>query len=58
MDSSMHDALLAPEMLANPYPYLAHLRVTAPVHWNALHNSDDSRQFASNIKYGHEPDFA
>jgi cytochrome P450 len=34
---SIHDDLLAPEVIANPYPYLAHLRETDPVHWNALH---------------------
>ena len=37
MGTPMHDDLLAPEVIANPYPYLAHLRETDPVHWNELH---------------------
>lgn len=39
MVTSIHDDLLAPEVIANPYPYLAHLRETDPVHWNALHET-------------------
>ena len=34
MGTSIHDDLLAPEMIADPYPHLAHLRETDPVHWN------------------------
>ena len=37
MVTSMHDDLLAPEVLADPYPYFAHLRQTDPVHWNERH---------------------
>ena len=39
MDTPIHDDLLAPEVIANPYPYLAHLRETDPVHWNELHET-------------------
>ncbi len=39
MVTSMHDNLLAPEVIANPYPYLAHLRESDPVHWNELHET-------------------
>jgi cytochrome P450 len=39
METSIHDDLLAPEVIANPYPYLAHLRETDPVHWNELHDT-------------------
>ena len=39
MVTSIHDDLLAPEVLVNPYPYLAHLRKTDPVHWNELHET-------------------
>ena len=31
----IHDELLAPEILRNPYPYYALLREEAPVYWNA-----------------------
>jgi cytochrome P450 len=39
METPIHDDLLAPEVIANPYPYLAHLRETDPVHWNELHET-------------------
>ncbi len=39
MVTSIHDDLLAPEVIANPYPYLAQLRETNPVHWNELHET-------------------
>jgi cytochrome P450 len=39
MGTPVHDDLLAPEVIANPYPYLAHLRETDPVHWNELHET-------------------
>ncbi len=39
MVPSIHDDLLAPEVIADPYPYLAHLRATDPVHWNAQHET-------------------
>ena len=31
----VHDELLSPENLRNPYPYYAMLREEAPVYWNA-----------------------
>ena len=31
----IHDELLSPENLRNPYPYYAMLREEAPVYWNA-----------------------
>jgi cytochrome P450 len=37
--TNIDDNLLAPEVLADPYPYLAHLRQTDPVHWNARHQT-------------------
>ena len=37
--TSLHDDLLAPEVIADPYPYLAHLRETDPVHWNERHEA-------------------
>lgn len=37
--TSIHDDLLAPEVLNDPYPYLAQLREVDPVHWNALHET-------------------
>jgi len=37
--TSLHDDLLAPEVIADPYPYLAHLRETDPVHWNEFHEA-------------------
>jgi cytochrome P450 len=39
MGTPLHDDLLAPEVIANPYPYLAQLRETDPVHWNELHET-------------------
>lgn len=39
MVTSIHDDLLAPEVIADPYPYLAYLRETDPVHWNELHET-------------------
>ena len=39
MVTSIHDDLLAPEVIADPYPYLARLRETDPVHWNELHET-------------------
>ncbi len=39
MVTSIHDDLLAPEVIANPYPYLAQLREADPVHWNELHET-------------------
>ena len=32
----IHDDLLAPEVLADPYPYFHQLRAEDPVHWNEL----------------------
>jgi len=39
METPIHDDLLAPEVIADPYPYLAYLRETDPVHWNELHET-------------------
>ncbi len=39
MVTSIHDDLLAPEVIANPYPYFAQLREADPVHWNELHET-------------------
>ena len=37
MATSIHDDLFAPDMMQNPYPYLARLREIDPVHWNERH---------------------
>lgn len=39
MVTSFHDDLLAPEVIQDPYPYLAQLREADPVHWNELHET-------------------
>lgn len=35
----MVDDLLAPEVIADPYPYLGALREASPVHWSEAHNA-------------------
>jgi cytochrome P450 len=37
MSSELIDDLLAPEVVHDPYPYLAELRATEPVHWSERH---------------------
>lgn len=37
MATSIHDDLLAPDVVQDPYPYLARLREIDPVHWNGRH---------------------
>lgn len=39
MVTSIHDDLLAPEVINDPYPYLAQLRESDPVHWNEIHQT-------------------
>ena len=39
MVTSHHDDLLASEVIDDPYPYLARLRETDPVHWNDVHQA-------------------
>ncbi len=56
MVTSLHDDLLAPEVIANPYPYLAHLRETDPVHWNAVHESWVITRYDDFVRIARQPE--
>ncbi|ETW98459.1 MAG: hypothetical protein ETSY1_18730 [Candidatus Entotheonella factor] len=57
MVTSIHDDLLAPEVIANPYPYLARLRETDPVHWNESHETWVITRYDDFVWVTRQPEF-
>lgn len=57
MVTSIHDDLLAPDVIANPYLYFARLRETDPVHWNELHETWVITRYDDFVWVTRQPEF-